>query len=250
MTYTLRKIKLLSEVIFACGFLYFLHAYLQSFLHQQHAVAAQQWLTDPLLLLQEHALFAVIFLPGAWLFFYHILPRANALPQPKLRLLSCDKINYHRRLLRALLMGLAAALGLLCFIVVFHYWLAPNLPDTLRVSDRPRLTPVLTANMPLLLWRLSFSAVVTGIVEEIFYRHSVQNYLSSCFAPSGAIIITAVIFALAHPLVWFAMLVPALTFGFLYWKQGLIAAIMAHICYNAGILLLSASTMLNGYSQN
>lgn len=75
------------------------------------------------------------------------------------------------------------------------------------------------------------------ILEELFYRDGLQRFLAGRLHPALSILLTSVLFGLVHAF-------PAslytgfcgLLFGVLYWRYGLISAILAHAAYNLSLL--------------
>jgi len=109
------------------------------------------------------------------------------------------------------------------------------------VSWRPHLSSVW------LVW-LSYNLLVTCVVEEAFFRGLIQNALEyslskrTAKAPVSALMITSVLFALAHigAGLTYALLsgVAAAFYGYAYQQSGrLSVAIVVHFLVNAGVYL-------------
>lgn len=236
----MNKCRLISEAVLSVGFLYFLHAALQTTLQLHIKEAPGLWVQSIWLLLAKHTLYALIYLGGGWFFFYKLLPPQAIELLPASKTKQVDKNPVFKRL-SAFLWGTGAALFLLLFIITFTY-IGQNFFSA-DFSKKPTslLRPLLQNDIQILLLHIFFSGIITAISEELFYRHCLQYYLSKYCGVRTAITLSCIIFTLVHlnSPVWFVMLVPAFTFSFLYWKQGLSAAIMAHTVYNTGILILS-----------
>jgi hypothetical protein len=214
---------------------------------------------DPLALALERACYA-IFLSGAgWLLFRRLLPRqalrrgshptdADAqLPD------SAEGAgNYaddvagpgraragteNRRGARALLVGCLAGLVLFLIVAGLHQALV-----RLGLQPTPQktgLAAALESSWSVLVYHLIFTAAVTAILEEIFFRGCLQAFLQSRnMPPIVAIGFPALLFGLVHPVgVWPTLFGVGLSFGFLFWRYGLGSAILAHTVYNALLLL-------------
>lgn len=100
--------------------------------------------------------------------------------------------------------------------------------------------------------RFVLVAVASPIVEEIFFRGALQEYLAKRIRKksegpvSPANIVTSVIFAALHAIVWtnfWSLLVffPSLIYGYFKEKTGGLATpIGLHAFYNAGFFLVTA----------
>ena len=120
-----------------------------------------------------------------------------------------------------------------CYLKYFDHSLFQN-------KTHLPLKEALQNNINLLVYHLVFTAFLTSIMEEFFYRAYLQNYLQEKLGISLAILFSSLFFALAHyPMVIF-FFVPSLVFGILFWKFGLWPSILSHTTYNATILILVA----------
>ena len=234
------KITLVFQALFTAAFLYI--AYNTLFFEIQNLYSKYYSLSflkeqqsSPLLLLCERLLYAFVHLGGGWLFFYKLFAPA----QPSLALKLKDK-----RMSTALLWALAggfAAFALVFLLTVYGGSIFGFEQKSGYLTDRHSpLREMLQRDSSLLLWHLLFSALLTAIIEETYYRACLQNYLQSGLGPFLSISISAFIFALAHGEVIYFMLWPAFVFSILFWKQGLVSAIVAHTLYNALILLVTS----------
>lgn len=80
--------------------------------------------------------------------------------------------------------------------------------------------------------------VLVPPLEEILYRDGLQRYLAGHSPPALAVAVSSAVFGLVHPFpasVYVAFC--GLVFGVLYWRYGLISAILAHAVYNLSLLL-------------
>lgn len=116
--------------------------------------------------------------------------------------------------------GALAGLGLWLPILAFG---AAGSVETGRKSDWP-LIVVLGAAVP--------------VLEELLYRDGLQRFLTARIHPALSIVLSSAFFGLVHsfPAGLYTALC-GLAFGVLYWRYGLISAILAHAVYNLGLLL-------------
>ncbi len=221
------KLTLSISCIVVVVFLYFLHTNLLYYLKQLIGKQIQPNLAypSPLTMLQEHLLYLSVYGVGAWFFFYKLLPKP------------CTKIPFYKpgsTNKKSLFSGLVA--GILVFLVILLsvYFFSENSGTIMYRKSKPHIS------LLNLVWQLFFTALLTGTLEEVFYRGFLQNYLEKNLGSWFAIVISTIAFAMVHPGVRLAMILPAFTFSILFWKQGLFSAIVAHISYNSLILLATA----------
>ena len=236
----LKKISIISQALLCSALLYIVHSALffelQNFLSSRMILWEEQQ-SSALLLLQERLLYALVYMGGGWVFFYRKL---RASPRPDFVLKLKDK-----KLSTALLWGLGGgALSFTLLLAFLSY--GGESGGVFDFNSRPEgfgkdlpLRVILQKDSSTLLWHLLFSALLTAIVEEGYYRACLQNYLQRGLTPFLSVSTSAFVFALAHGNVFYFMLLPAFIFSILFWKQGLLSAIMAHAVYNA--LILSAT---------
>lgn len=86
--------------------------------------------------------------------------------------------------------------------------------------------------------------IAVPALEELLYRDGLQKHLAGHMGNHAAIALSAAVFGLVHS--WPAGIYVALCglgFGVLYWRFGLISAILAHAVYN--LILLSIPWFLH-----
>ncbi len=203
-----------------------------------HAWAAK--LTHPLenqaLILADRLVYGLVFGLLAWFWFERFLPWVflfdSARGEPTARWWAGDST---RSRVRAI--GVAAGVGLVLFGAMFLYdfFLRPEFgPD----ADRPHIRAGLSDARGLL-FTLGVSALVTPVLEELFYRGILTRFLLARGLPAwSALLLQAICFGAAHPPeVWPLIAGIGLCSGVLFWRSGLVAAVVAHSVYNACILL-------------
>jgi len=85
--------------------------------------------------------------------------------------------------------------------------------------------------------------LVVPILEELLYRDGLQRYLAARIGtagrmPAASIALASAVFGLVHAFPASLYIAACGTaFGVLYWRYGLISAILAHAVYNLGLLL-------------
>lgn len=98
-----------------------------------------------------------------------------------------------------------------------------------------RTGPTEVGNWPELLVVVS----IRSVLEEFFYRSCLQHYLARA-NPTLGWLLQAILFALMHPVAVFAVLfLVGLALGGLYWRHGVLPAIVAHVSYNAALIALA-----------
>ena len=228
------KIILLSRALLYTAFLYIAYSTLQfeiKGLFDGHFSEEEQQ-SSALLLLQGSLLYAFVYLGGGWLFFYKLAvpPKPSF---PKLR---------NKKTSIALLWGIGG--GALAFLIVFSLVVYGEI--FFGLEQKPEqfknfpLREILQRDWSVFFWHLLCSALLTALLEEGYYRACLQNYLQHGLGPFLSISISAFVFALVHGDVIYFMLLPAFVFSILFWKQGLLSAIVAHAVYNAFILTATA----------
>ena len=241
--FTLEKLALLFQALLCTFFLYL--AYNTLFFEVQKlfdGLRPEDWQRRVPLLLLERSLCAIVYLGGGWFFFYRLLVPRN---EERKKLFGRNKKKTSLPL--ALLWGLSG--GLLTFSLLFIFvGYGESLfgfgEDLEGQTRNFHLKKAIEADPSLLLWHLLFSALLTALLEEGYYRACLQNYLEGFLAPFFSVSISALVFALVHGEVFYFMIPAALLFSLLYWKQGLPSAITAHTVYNALILLVAAGTIV------
>lgn len=104
-----------------------------------------------------------------------------------------------------------------------------------------------TGNLALELFSVG---IVTGIAEEIVFRGMVLKYLKRVIHPTGAIILSAVLFGLVHSstLSMVYATVVGLVLGALYVKfDSIVPSMVCHVFFNITSSLLSRMTDESGY---
>jgi uncharacterized protein len=83
-------------------------------------------------------------------------------------------------------------------------------------------------------------SLLTGVSEELLFRGFLQRGLLDRWRPAAAIAVSAVLFALAHGPVRFALVLPVgLWLGWLAWRSdSVLPGIAGHVVLNAGSYLL------------
>lgn len=86
-------------------------------------------------------------------------------------------------------------------------------------------------------WQMIASGILASALEELLYRRGLQSYLSRWMPPVASVLVSSVCFAATHPMPGaFYVFFCGLVFGVLYWRSGLLSAILAHGAYNFAIL--------------
>lgn len=148
-------------------------------------------------------------------------------------------------------MGLALGVGLLVLLL----WLL--LADGVFVLGRPGsgfvpLRPDGALDWPLSLLRLTGSAVVVPVMEELFWRSFLMRWLAARdfanFPPARvgwrALLLSSVVFGFEHAQ-WLAGILAGLAYGWLYMRSGnLWTAVIAHSTTNflLGVWVLSTGS--------
>lgn len=92
-----------------------------------------------------------------------------------------------------------------------------------------------------LFFEILSAAVITGIVEELVFRGIVTKQLKKFTHPALAVVISAMIFGLAHPtqLSMIYATVFGLVFGTIYVKyNSVVPCIICHVCFNSASSLI------------
>ena len=116
------------------------------------------------------------------------------------------------------------------------------LSDSILESFENQYSALYSGNTPLALELLSI-AVVTGITEELVFRGFVNSRLSRGMRTGTVVIVSSVIFGLAHgtPLAVAYSALIGLVFCLLYEKfKSVLPSIFAHVAFNATSYLLGA----------
>jgi hypothetical protein len=81
--------------------------------------------------------------------------------------------------------------------------------------------------------------VIAPTVEELFFRGLVQMQLQKLLSPWLALVVAAAVFALVHfqPIQWAGLFVFGLVAGLLLQQRSLVAAMAAHVGFNAIALI-------------
>ena len=100
------------------------------------------------------------------------------------------------------------------------------------------------ASQPVLLQEALLTGLLTPILEEIFFRGSLQRYFErNGLALWLTLLLPAVLVARVHaPNVRFFLFFVGFFFGVLFWRCGLVSAIVAHVTYNSLILAAQFSS--------
>ncbi|MCR9143906.1 MAG: CPBP family intramembrane metalloprotease [bacterium] len=231
------NLSALGRALFAIGFVFVVFLLFE----QTHRIALNamralladwklDWHRDPLAMALDRLCYG-IFLSGAgWLLFRRLLPGARAMTAASARRTEDSAMT-------GLLVGALSGVMLFAAIAGMHQVLV-----YLKLQPTPQrgaLSAALDAGPLIVLYHLIFTAAITAILEEVFFRGSLQAFLESRdLPPAIAIAFPALLFGMVHPVgVWPALLGVGLAFGFLFWRYGLGSAILAHAVYNALLLL-------------
>ena len=100
-------------------------------------------------------------------------------------------------------------------------------------------------------WRpiaaLVFTFFFIAVPEELFFRGWMQNLLERRIGQRWALMVTAVVFGLAHGALWLPGIVAGLAYGLLVMRRGHLGeAVAAHATTNA---LIAVSVLLWGQWQ-
>lgn len=141
--------------------------------------------------------------------------------------------------------GFMRYLGLAIFGVALQIFVIVTLgfiplPEAVYAEHNAAFAPITdTSNLALELFSIG---IVTGIAEEIVYRGMVLKYLKRVIHPTAAIIMSAVVFGIAHSsiLSMIYATVVGLVLGALYVKfDSLVPSIICHVFFNMTSSLLA-----------
>lgn len=188
-------------------------------------------------LFAERVLYAALFCGVGWFWFARVLPWFFLLrpgvvaPEQKGSWLMGTAPG------RGLAFGLFGGCLLFGLMLAFDAYIrSPGSPAL--SPDRLQMRSALERFDGLILY-LPLSALITPLLEEIFYRGILIGFLrGQGLRPWFALLLPALCFAAAHPPATFPLLLGiGLVLGVLFWRYGLASAVVAHSTYNAGILL-------------
>jgi uncharacterized protein len=147
------------------------------------------------------------------------------------------------------LFGLAATLPLLALFFACLRWPVGPLGRIKRFADEV-IRPLFSSCTIL---DLAVIGLIAGIGEELFFRGFLQPWLVESWGPWAGIAAASVIFGLFHPItrlyaVWATLVGVGL--GILaYWRENLLAAILAHGLYDfVALWVLVASRSADSFS--
>lgn len=193
----------------------------------------QATLKSPSILFVINLIWILSFILPAYILFKNIL-------KDKFNLLS-DELN-----LNSIQFGLKSGLYIFLFITVISvilYLFQIKIPSD---NFQKELIRNIKKNPYLLLWAIYTIAIITGIIEEIFFRGILLHQFLLHEKPKEGLFITSIIFGFMHNSNEGSILIPIIltlvgfVFGFVYSKtKNIWAPISAHILYNSLILLMA-----------
>jgi uncharacterized protein len=149
-----------------------------------------------------------------------------------------DELRFSAQQLYLYDVGLAVGVG----FVIFVAWINLDLPYLSLNAGKsaPSPVPVGTVGLLWLVLRIVGAALIVPIMEELFWRSLVLRWLMSRgfhLADRGrlslnVILMGSLVFGLEHQL-WFAGWLAGIAYAWLYRRNGLWAAIIAHAVTNA-----------------
>ncbi len=245
-----RGLLSLGEALLAFFILYILHSYLQaisepildSFLESSSSSSSSTTSSNTrgvldmdfkenfLRMLQDFILYASVYGGVGWFLLFRVFPFTPASPRifPK---------HFHP----SICIGIGCIAGAILFMIVSFLSRYINIENgEIKEGSTKFLADSLQSGLDMVLLHLVFTAALTGIIEELFYRGYLQNYLEGKCGAVLSICVSASIFAFAHPHAPNILILSGLVFSVLYWLFGLASSIMAHIFYNGLILLYTA----------
>lgn len=104
------------------------------------------------------------------------------------------------------------------------------------ISPLEALLPADRQSLPEGGWTMLTAVVIAPIFEELIFRGRLYNLLRHSCSPSVAVVLSALIFAVAHGsvVVGISAFLSGVIFGYFYLlKRSIIAPIILHICNNA-----------------
>ncbi len=216
-------------------FLQNLHAFLLPLLREALSPIKESSFFPLVLIAAERLLYACIYCGGAYLCFHKLLAhklecRNSVLDHPK---------RLRARLVSALSWAMAAAFLCFCCVIFLdyldsHYF--GSIFSWQEMRAQRNLEIALHRSRELFLWHILWSAFVTAALEEFFYRGCIQRWLQNRISPLPALLVSVCIFSFAHARFSWIMFAPALCFSLVFWRRGLLCAILTHAFYNSMIL--------------
>ncbi len=95
---------------------------------------------------------------------------------------------------------------------------------------------------PLPVWKLGMIALLAGVGEELLFRGVLQPLLADWAGRTGGLVITSVVFGLAHAVTSLYAILAGLASAYLGWLayefEGLAVPIVAHAVYDFAALLM------------
>ncbi|MBX7058439.1 MAG: CPBP family intramembrane metalloprotease [Leptospirales bacterium] len=148
-----------------------------------------------------------------------------------------DRAEWQKSALwRQAMAALAAALALSA-LIFFEAYIRRHFGWQPSTAAANRLRDLAQSGVGALHSILLAGILITPLLEEVFYRLLLQRSLQASIG-AWSILLPAGLFALAHPAaVWPELLGAGLCFGFLFWRYGPAATILAHALYNALVLI-------------
>lgn len=202
--------------------------------------------------LWENLVFHVLYLIAISLFITFFLKQNE-------KIAVLGKNFFGDRKIKDILMGVASffvlipLLSLIDFFLlkVFNYYGVEELTDQVAVQTIKNAAKI----SPFLLYSLMFVAVVlTPILEEIWFRGFLQNWLKQYLGRKGTIIVVAIFFSLIHYssvqgltniVIFLKLVIVGLFLGFIFERQkSLLASIALHSFFN-GVMAISLLTQLD-----
>ena len=240
-----RRLLSLGGALLAFFILYILHSYLQtlcepmldSFFETSPSSTSntrggldRDFKENFLRMLQNFILYAAVYGGVGWFLLFRVFPFTPFSPRifPK---------HFHP----SLCIGTGCIAGAILFITVSFLSRYIDVENgEIKESSTKFLTDSIRSGWDMVLLHLVFTAALTGIIEELFYRGYLQNYLEKKCGAILSICVSASIFAFAHTHAPNVLILPGIVFSVLYWLFGLASSIMAHVFYNGLILLYTA----------
>ncbi len=243
--------------------LHFLYNSLSHFLRTNVDVTPLVWLSSPFFLFLDRSTYASVYVIGGAFLFYKVLPRLQISKYNSMPPLSISSLYippqekqkntalFHRRSYRFLYSIFFACL-LFSIIFLLDSFIKTFLPAlAMKIRNETVLHTLLKKDSLVFFWHIVFSAWITALLEEFFYRACLQRYLTdalqnSCIYLNGkrgillSIFISSLAFAAVHPHSLGIMIIPGIIFGILFWWGGLFSAFTAHGLYNSLILLVAS----------
>lgn len=148
--------------------------------------------------------------------------------------------------LRTMFTGAGLGALVFLFVIVFGFFLTKIFGKQTPNEFQEALFREIKGNRSLLLWSLYSVGLITGIVEEVFFRGFCLKQFQARGLELPGLLFTSVVFGLAHYSGQSSVSVPILLsfvgmfFGLFYLRTGNIwYSISAHVSYNSIMLLIA-----------